>query len=343
MKKYYISSKAGLSGICSYSRDFYELVLKEKNYVYVDSIETLTTILTKITSQDHVHIEIGIFQKKEIEILLAMLDANYKNVSVTLHDPPLLKYPFYEFNNSFINKISKFYDIYVNRFGSSRVYLNKIKTIYVLSYKGLEAVKSKYRIKHVYFLPHIIDEKDVKRSNVNNNNIIYLGFIGRNKGIEYSLQLHRHLLIQYPEIKFYIIGKALGKEKQFYDSLKEKYRQNVIYLGYVPDEKLVEIFDKVTFSFMLFKNYRFFTPFSGSILYLLKKGKILFTNNVNAVPEVIKNGINGFYLSGDLTKDAETVSYIFDNKHMLNEVKNEVYNYLMLNHTANTVSKKFID
>jgi Glycosyl transferases group 1 len=340
MKKYYISSKTGISGICKYSNDFYELVLKDKDYLFIDSAEDLTAILSRISSQDHVHIEIGIFQKREIEILLVMLNANYKNVAVTLHDAPLLKYPFYEFKNSFLNKISKFYDIYINKFRAGGVYINKIKTIYVLTHKGLEALKLKYKIEHAYFLPHIIDKTEVIKSDLNNNNFIYLGFIGRNKGIEYSLQLHRQLLINYPEIIFFIIGTAQGKEKKFYDFLKEKYKVNVNFLGYLPEWELNEVFDKAAFSLILFKNYRFFWPFSGSILYNLKMGKILFTNKVNAVPEIIKNGVNGFYLSGEIKKDILRMSEIINNKPLLAKVQDEVYNYLLLQHTEDVVSKK---
>src|SRR5258705_13906309 len=97
MRRFYISSKSGISGISKYSRDFYELVLKERGYIFMDSAESITTILSTISSRDHIHIEIGIFQKKEIEILFTMLKANYKNVAITLHDAPLIKYPFYEF------------------------------------------------------------------------------------------------------------------------------------------------------------------------------------------------------------------------------------------------------
>lgn len=339
MKKYYISSKTGQSGICKYSKDFYELVLKEKGYIFVDSADDLTSILSKISSKDHVHIELGIFQKKEIEILFIMLDANYRNIAVTLHDAPLLKYPFHEFKNSLLNKMAKFYDIYINKFKASSVYINKIKTIYVLSEKGMEAVRSKYQVKNVHLLPHIIDEKEIKKCTLNNNNFIYLGFIGKNKGIEYSLQLHQKLLTQYPEMNFYVVGRALGKEKKFYTYLKEKYKTNVNFLGYVPEEQLDKIFEKATFSLMPFKDYRFFSPISGSILYNLKKGKILFTNDVNAISEIIEDGSNGFYLSGEIKQDMETITTIINNKHLLDDVKDEIYNYLKLNHTAEVVSK----
>jgi hypothetical protein len=155
MKKFYISSKEGF--IYKYSYDFYQLVLKEKGYIFMNSAESFATIFSTISSKDHVHIEIRIAQKKEIEILFLMLKANYKSVSVTLHDAPLIKYPFHDFRNSFLNRLSKFYDKYISGFKAATPYIKKVKSIYVLSQKGLEAVKRKYRVEHVYYLPYIMD------------------------------------------------------------------------------------------------------------------------------------------------------------------------------------------
>lgn len=129
MSNFYISSMTGLSGICKYSKDFYELVLKTKGYQFIDSGEDITTIMSAVSSRDFVHIEIGIFQKKEIEILLLMLKANYKNVSVTLHDAPLVKYPFHEFKDPLLNGFSKLYDRYINNFSAAIPLVKKIKSI----------------------------------------------------------------------------------------------------------------------------------------------------------------------------------------------------------------------
>src|SRR5688572_6928397 len=118
MRHFYLSSKNGISGICKYSRDFYELVLKDKGYTFVDSVNSISSILSTIASRDHVHIELGIFQKKEIEVLFLMLKANYRNISITLHDAPLLKYPFREFKNPVLNNLSKFYDLYASNFNT---------------------------------------------------------------------------------------------------------------------------------------------------------------------------------------------------------------------------------
>lgn len=155
VKKFYISSKE--DAIDKYSHDFYQLVLKEKGYIFMNSAESFATIFSTISSKDHVHIEIGITRKKEIEVLFLMLKANYKSVSVTLHDAPLVKYPFHDFRNSFLNAFSRFYDQYINGFKAAASYVKKLKSIYVLSQKGVEAVKRKYRVEQVYYIPHIMN------------------------------------------------------------------------------------------------------------------------------------------------------------------------------------------
>jgi glycosyltransferase involved in cell wall biosynthesis len=338
MKKYYISSITGQSGICKYAHDFYTLVLKEKGYLFIDSSDDLFWILTIISAADHVHIEIGIFQTKEVQILMAMLNAGYNNIDVTLHDAPLLKYPFHTFTNPLLNKLSKFYDIYINQFACSAPYLKKIKRIYVLSLKALVLMQSKYQLDNIHFLPHVVDTSEIISSKTDNNNFIYLGFIGRNKGIEYALQLHQQLLTIYPDSNFYVVGKALGKEQEFLHHLMKKYTVNVHFTGYVADEVLDEMFGQATFSLMPFKAYKFFMPFSGSILYNLKKGKIVFTCDTNAVSEIVSEGKTGFFLSGVIKEDVDTIAVVMRDKAMQHGVKKSVTGYLIHNHAASVVS-----
>jgi len=176
-KHYYISHFQGPSGICKYSRDFYQLVLKDIGYIFMDSAQDIIHILSTISSRDHVHIELGIFQGKEQEILFTMLRANYKNVSVTLHDPPLLKYPLYAFRNPFLHNVSKFYDVYINRLRWERPWLQKIRAIYVLSRKGQLALENKYGIDNVHYLPHVVDPAEVVRGESGNNNFIFFGLL----------------------------------------------------------------------------------------------------------------------------------------------------------------------
>ena len=339
MNKFYISSKSGVSGVCKYAHDFYNLVLKNRGFIFLDSSDGLQVILSKVKLVDEVHIEIGIFQKTEVDILFLLLKKGNKNLTVTLHDPPIVKYPFYQFKNPFLNKVSKFYDIYFNSGGVANKYLKNVKTIYVLSVKGADAVRSRYNLTNVKFLPHILDVNEVEKCNSVNNNFIYFGFIGRNKGIEYSLKLHQHLLIKHPEIMYYVAGTAIGDEVNHYNYLKKTYTKNVQFLGYVPDDQLGELFKKASFAPLLFKDYKFYNPFSGSILYSLKKGKIVLTNPVNTTNELIRDGKNGFFLTQVLEDDSKKLTELFDKKSLLIDVRNEIYHSLLVNYSADAVNK----
>lgn len=343
MKHFYISTQLGTSGICKYANDFYNLVLKDKNYIFIDSNTDFDTIISQLSVNDKIHLEIGIFQKKEIQILLYLLQSNYKNITITLHDPPLIKFPFYAFKNQFLNKIAKFYDIYFNSGNAINKYLKKIKTIYVLSHKGVAIVQQKYKLQNVQYLPHIIDTNNIETSTSNNQNFVYLGFIGKNKGIEYSLKLHQNMLATHPHIKYYVVGTAMGTELAYFNYLKKTYQQNVYYLGYVSNDKLAAIFADATFAPLFFNSYKFYYPFSGSILYSLTKGKIVITNNTNTTGELIQNGKNGFIFTQNLAHDTQTLLKIFKNPNLLHNIKAEIPRFLNTHYSITAVNNYFIN
>lgn len=332
-KYYYISHFQGSSGICKYSRDFYQLVLKDMEYLFMDSAEDIIHILSTISSRDHVHIELGIFQEKEQEILFTMLRANYKNVSVTLHDPPLLKYPLYAFKDPFLQNVSRFYDIYINRLRWEKPFLQKIKAIYVLSRKGQLVLETRYGIDNVHYLPHVVDPMEMVKGEPGNNHFIFFGFIGRNKGIGYSLRLHRQLLEQHPDSHFYIAGRAMGKEQQYYESLRRRYQHQVHYLGYVEEEDLQDVFRRAGFVLAFFSDYRFFYPFSGSLLHSMKMGKIVLTRRVNAVDEIVREGKTGYFLSGNLKKDTALIGELMSKIPLQGSMQEEIYQYLLEHHS----------
>jgi glycosyltransferase involved in cell wall biosynthesis len=344
MKHFYISSYKSSSGISRYANDFYRLVLQERDYIHLDSSLHYSEIFSAVSSRDHVHIEIGIFQKKEIEILMRMIRARYRHITVTLHDAPLIKYPFYDFKLPVLNKVSKFYDLHWDNFSAITPYMRKIERIYVLSKKGTAVVRKKYHINHVHYLPHVIDVNEVRRNETINNHLIFFGFIGPNKGIEYSLRLHQELLKRTGvDTQFYVVGTAIGRQKAYYEQLKSKFTQNVHYLGYVEEDELNHIFDQATIALLPFKDYQFFYPASGSVLRSISKGKLVVTNKVNTVPEIIKDGETGVYLSGNVYKDAETLTYITERKYLISSIIEEAQNFILKNHSAAKVTELFLD
>ncbi len=341
MKNYYIADINAASGIGKYSNDFYRLVLKPKGYIYINSNQPVSDILSEISSLDTVHLELGIFQKQEIELLFRMTNSNYKNVSVTLHDAPLVKYPFREFRIPMLNQFSKLFDIWGN-FRSALPTLKKLQAIYVLSYKALAAMSAKYNLTNVHYLPHIIDVNNIESDALDNKNLLYFGFIGKNKGIEYALKLHEKLLNQHPDVNFFVVGTALGKQASFLDYLKSRYKKNVFYLGYVPSGELEKVFNNASFAMILFKDYKFYWPFSGSILYSLKKGKIIITNKVNAIDELVENEKTGFFISGNLGEDVKRMTNIFLDKERLKGIQRNAKETISSKYCANKVAEHLL-
>lgn len=133
--------------------EFYEQVMKEKNYIFLNSKQNIVDILSLVSSRDKVHIDLGYNYPDELDILFRMLVANYRDVSVTLRRETMIRYPFRTFKNPFLNTLSKFFDQYITGFRQVLPYIRKIQSIYVLTPQELSYVKKKYRIEHVYQLP----------------------------------------------------------------------------------------------------------------------------------------------------------------------------------------------
>lgn len=332
MNKYYISSLTGKSGIAQYSRDFYELVLKERGYQFVDSNRPLSSILSLISSRDKVHLEIGIFQKREQEVLFAMMRAQYKQLSVTLHDAPILKYPFVEFKQGWLNQLSKIADRIGGHQRKIKSHLEKLKAIYVLTKAGERSIKNKFDLTNVYYLPHIVNPDDLSIPERNSRNLVYFGFIGKNKGLDYALQLHQLLSREHPDVVFNVIGMPMGKEREYFEKLKLKYRHNVNFTGYLPESEVDALFSESACAILPFRSYRFFYPASGSILYSLKKGTVVLTNKVNAITETIENGKNGYFLTGDIGKDLSLLSTVLSDQHLRQQLLENAMNYLQKHH-----------
>ena len=94
---------------------------------------------------------------------------------------------------------------------------------------------------------------------------------------------------------------------------------------------------------ILFEPYHFFYPASGSLLYNLAKGNIVFTTNVNATSELVTDGENGFFLGGVLHKDIAIVSAVFENKAFQEQVKQKSLERLREHHSAAAIANYWLD
>jgi len=345
VKKLYISEFTGTSGICRYSSDFFDLIMKPRGFLFVSSSADIAEILSGIDSDDIIHLEIGLNRNREIEILLVLIKRNHQHLSITLHDPPRLKYPYFQFNNRLLNNLSKIADLYFDNFGINKRLFGKLKKIYVLNHLSKKILETKFGLSNAIYIPHILRQEEIlTEAMVENNNFLFFGFLGRNKGIERALALHREIMIKYPDSNFYIVGSTLSTKVQKYiDKLHRKYSRNVHFLGFVPSENLTEVFKLANYVFLPFQERKFINPTSGSLLTSLKYNKIVFSNSVNAISEIIISGETGYFLPASLSESAVFILEKMNEKNELVAVKQNIARQLSLRFTKGAVNALFCE
>jgi glycosyltransferase involved in cell wall biosynthesis len=234
-------------------------------------------------------------------------------------------------------------DLFLGGAKKFRLLLQKAERIYVLSEKGLQALRNKYSLTELHRIPHIVPNPVQPRSRPLYPDIMYVGFIGKNKGLEYALEVHAHFLKLHPNAKFKIAGTAIGKSAAYLESLTMRAYRNVQFLGYVPELEMDEICYQSAFAFQPFKPYRGYVPVSGSILYCQEKGTVVLTTPVNAIPEIISDWKNGVLLSGNPKKDAENMHMLWTDQARYEEIRYAAYLNLLKYHAPEKVASKMID
>lgn len=317
ISKYYIYKTKTKSGITHYADDFYAVVLKERGFIQIDIEAVNNQWLGNLSRETVFHIELGNGQFAARDTLILLLKNGFFNVDVTVHDAPWITFPFYSSNCNFINQVSKAFDWYLSTFGVTGRCLKKCRHVYVLTQKGKSLLEKRHGLANVQYIPHIINPDKIWNEPLiaGCNDIMFFGFIGANKGLEYALELHTEIRKHNPNVQMCVVGEAFNSKAQSYlNKLKVKYSEGVCYLGFVEADELEEIFLRVGHVFLPLLPYKYWCPCNGSILASLRRGRIVWTNPVNAIPEIINDNFNGRYFSGNLYNDAKEFLLLTDKK-----------------------------
>lgn len=306
--KYHVCNVASKSGVARYADDFFRVVLQKNGFSQIYPEHVTNEWLAKVPVDSVFHIELGGGQFAERNTLIRLIGRGFKKVDVTIHDAPWVTFPFYHSEYSILNQISKAFDWYLNTAGAAGRLLKRCRRVYVLSRQGKMLLENRYGLTNVHYIPHVIapDKTWQEPVRADCSDILFCGFIGATKGLDYALALHAEIRRLKPEIRMSVIGQAFDCKAQAYlDRLKARYSDGVSYLGFVQEADLDAIFSSVGHVFLPFLQYKHCCPCSGSILNALRRGRIVWTNPVNAIPEIIQDHVNGRFFSGDIRKDAE--------------------------------------
>lgn len=229
--------------------------------------------------------------------------------------------------------------------------LNKIfswgKSVIVLGEEEKTILEEDFNLKNVTSLPNCIDlskartfQRDVTGKDT--MDILYLGRIEPNKGIDYIFEACRTL--KEKDVKFHL--HFAGKEENeglYIPKFKEALGNSFTYHGIVSGEKKTEILRKCD----IFLLPTFFEGLPMSLLETMSFGQVPVVTAVGSIPTIVTNRYNGLFINvkncediinsiTTLTNDKELYSTLslkakdtiinkFDDKEYIN-LLNRLYN-----------------
>lgn len=341
MNSLHIASFDGTSGISRYAKDFFDLVLQPRGF---DArLPSDFDSPGSIPPSTRIHLEIGVNETETTALLYRLLSRHFNNLSITLHDPPFISWPYFKFRNRMLANLSKAALLYLRNFGFGEKDIERISKVFILSHQGLKATQIRYPKANALHLPFLAPScSNPLSASSFKPNLLFFGFIAKNKGVEYALQLHRKLLNRHPEVEIFVVGRPIDNTAETYlQLLKSEYSQNVHYLGYVPNSEIERVFSSASIAVMPFESYRSIVPASASIMDAMRRGHIVCATPVNAVGEFIRHGETGFFLSHDTCRDADLLSELINSPDRAALISQNAIQHLMDNHCAAAVGRAF--
>jgi glycosyltransferase involved in cell wall biosynthesis len=195
----------------------------------------------------------------------------------------------------------------------------------------VDILKDQYKAKNVILLPHgnfELPERAYLPDPLPHINLMAFGKFGTYKKVEVMLEATKLLMNKYPQQKFIatVAGSDNPNVKGYINSVKEKYSDmdNVEYSGYIPEEKVAEIFQESTF--IIFP-YTTTTGSSGILHQAGSYARACILPKIDDLERVVEDeGYGGtFFETENAESLAEAVAYLIENPE--ERLKQEDQNY----------------
>lgn len=309
MHRFHVGDTRGRSGIARYTEVFHRVALADAGYTHLQPDQAAAAMAATRGGQDATwHLQLGANQVGELAAYRQLVRAGCTRIDVTLHEPPFLAFPFFRFGSHRANTLSRGFDWYLDSLGIQRRLLRASRRIFVLSRKGAEALRQRHGIDRAVVIPMAVDPASIweRGPAPEVRDLLFFGFIGRAKGLEYALALHASIRQAIPGVAMHVVGETLSdRDQRGLEALKARYADGVHYHGYVPEADLDTLFARTAHVLLPFAAYRYFVPTSASTLGGLARGRVVWVSDVNAIRETVRHGENGMLLSGDPSRDRD--------------------------------------
>lgn len=171
-----------------------------------------------------------------------------------------------------------------------RKVVNKSDVIIALSEYWKEYFKNEFPTKRVEIIKNVISAPRVHKQQTGYFTLLFLGLLGRNKGIYDLLECIRDHKVEFQgKLKLYIGGNG---EIEHVKQLIKEYgiADIVIFEGWVSGDKKIELLNKS--DAYILPSYKEGLPIS--ILEAMSYGMPIISTPVGGIPEIVSNGENGY-------------------------------------------------
>ena len=146
--------------------------------------------------------------------------------------------------------------------------------------------------------------------NIDTQKILFLGRIGRRKGVYDLIEVFKNVIKKFPNAHLYIGGD--GEVEKLKKTIKDNnLMNNVSFIGWVLDEEKSKYLKEC--SFFCLPSYNEGMPMA--LIEGMAYKNISISTNVGGIPKLIEDGINGFCMEpGDKIRLQQILENLLDKK-----------------------------